>query len=406
MRKMMMPNQTKLVFTFFILVLLLVACAGPAPMPTQAPIAQLPPPTATTLPATRDLAEPVNTPLPTIPPPTRPPTATPTPVDVWINVTNPKEGADLVMGSDVVIRGLVQKEAAQTIWLSLVSATGHLLAEVQAREGETSWEASFSIPQNVSGTAFLQAAVRDEAGTVLGENNTRVNLALNADATDRFLVFAMPVFGETAVSEFNILFSGQTKLPANNTVTIEIWENCETSVARQRFILGRSPNSFPWQGFVVVPKDLVGRACAVATSGEVGADNWREAQTVIDVLPQDHPDARGVALGYPPPNQTITAGSSLTLYGTALNVREGPVTVSVMLDNGRVVGQSSAVTDYWGYWEAEITLPVDIVGIAEVTIAAGEQGEDNYAETSTLITILEAPTPTPIPLLPTSTPSQ
>jgi hypothetical protein len=248
----------------------------------------------------------------------------------------------------------------------------------------------------VSGTAFLNAAVRNAAGDILGENSTRINLVLDADATDRFLVFARPGYGETAVSEFNILFSGQTKLPANNTVTIEIWAGCTTPVAKQNFILGRSPNSFPWQGFVVVPKDLVGRACAVATSGEIGTENWREAQTVLDILPQDHPEARGVTLGYPPPNTTLAAGESLSLYGTAMNVREGPVTVGVLLDNGRVIGQASTTTDYWGYWETTVTLPIDVLGSAEITVSAGEQDKGNYAETETLITISEAPTPTPI----------
>ncbi len=389
-----------------LIILLLTACSSPAPMPTVVPLAQLPTATATGLPPTRDLSQPINTPLPVPPSPTRPPTATPIPVDAWVTVTNPEEDADLVMGSDVVIRGLARKEPNHTIWLSLVSATGHLLAEVQAREGETSWEAGLSIPQHVSGAAFLNAAVRDEAGDLLAENSARINLVLNAESTDRFLVFAAPAYGQTAVSEFNILFSGQTKLPANNTVRIEIWENCQEPVAGQNFIMGRSPNSFPWQGFVVVPKDVVGRACAVATAGEIGAENWREAQTVVEVLPQDHPEARGVALGYPPPNTTIAAGESLTLYGAAMNVREGPVTVNVLLANGRMVGQVSTTTDYWGYWEAEVTLPFDTFGPAEVTVAAGEQDKGNYAETITFIDISEAPTPTPIPPLPTSTPAE
>jgi hypothetical protein len=401
-------QQKPIIISFLIVIIsILTACGSPSPaIPTQIPLAQLPGATATGLPATRDLTAEAPTAMPSPLPPTRQPTATATPVDVWVKVTNPDEGADMVLGSDVTIRGLVEKETAQTVWLSLVSATGHLLAETQAREGETSWEAGFTVPQSVSGTAFLNATVRNEAGDILGENNTRVNLVLDAATTDRFLVFAKPVYGETAVSEFNILFSGQTKLPANNTITIEIWEGCTTPVAKQNFIMGRSPNSFPWQGFVVIPKDLVGRACAVATSGEIGEDNWREAQTVLDILPQDHPEARGVALGYPPPDTTIAAGNSLTLYGTAMNVREGPVSVNVVLDNGRMIGQSSTTTDYWGYWETEVTLPIDVLGAAKVTISAGEQGDANYAETETLITISEAPTPTPIPLLPTSTPSE
>jgi hypothetical protein len=402
-----MPQKPIILSLFFLITLFLVACASPSPaIPTQIPLAQLPAATATGLPATRDLTAEAPTMMPTVIPPTAPPTVTPLPIDGWIKVTNPEEGADIVMGTDVTIRGLVEKEADYTTWLSLVSATGHLLAEVQAREGETSWEAGFSVPQSVSGTAFLNASVRDLDGNLVSENSTHVNLVLDADTTDRFLVFAQPTYGETAVSEFNMLFSGQTKLPAGNRVTIEIWEGCQEPVAQQTFILGRSPNSFPWQGFVVVPKDLVGRACAVATSGEIGEENWREAQTVIDVLPQDHPEARGVALGYPPPNTTIAAGESLTLYGTALNVREGPVVVSILLDNGRMIGQSATTTDYWGYWETAVTLPIDVLGAAEITVAAGEQGDNNYAEIETLITISEAPTPTPIPLLPTATPVQ
>jgi hypothetical protein len=82
------------------------------------------------------------------------------------------------------------------------------------------------------------------------------------------------------------------------------------------------------------------------------------------------------------------------------------VTVSVLLDNGRMIAQSAATTDYWGYWETEITLPIDVLGAAQVTIAAGEQDAGNYAETVTLLTIGAAPTPTPVPLLPTSTPER
>ena len=402
-----MRTKSIIISLFILTAVLLAACGSPSPtLPTQIPIAQLPAATTTGLPATRDLTAEAPTLIPTEPPPTRVPTATPTPVDAWIKVTNPDEGADIVMGSDVTIRGLVEKESDHTLWLSLVSATGHLLAEIQAREGETSWEAGFSVPQNVSGTAFLNATVRNEDGDIFAKNATRINLVLNADTADRFIVFAQPTYGETAVSEFNILFSGQTKLPAGNRITIEIWGNCQEPLTQQTFIMGSSRNSYPWQGFIVVPKDLEGEACAVATSGELGEDNWRQAATIIDVLPQDDAEAKGVALGYPPPDTTIAAGESLTLYGTALNVREGPVNINVLLDNGRMIGQSATTTDYWGYWEADVTLPIDVLGAAKVTVSAGEQGDGNYAETETLITISEAPTPTPIPLLPTSTPSE
>jgi len=385
--------------------LLLAACGGQPPtLPTQVPVAALPTATSTTLPPTRDLSQSTLTPLPTDALPTRPPTVTPTPADVWVRVAVPEEGAAVVMGSDIIARGLVQREAEHSVWLSLFSATGRLLAEAQARTGESSWEAGFTVPQSVSGSAFLQATVRNAAGEPLATHRTPVELALDAATSDRFLVLTQPVVDETAVAGFNILFDGRVLLPANNTITVEIWENCEERVAQQSFIMGRSSVSFPWQGFVVVPKEISGPACAVARAGEPGTDNWREAQRTITVLPQDDPQARGIRLGAPTANAPVAAGDSLLLYGTALNVSEGPVAVSVALENGRVISQGSTTSDYWGYWETTITLPIDLEGMAEITITAGEPDDDNYAETTTLITINPAPTPTPIPPLPTSTP--
>lgn len=399
------PNRFLLPLSLLLVGLLAAACGSPSPaLPTQVPLAALPTATATTLPPTRDLSQPPLTPLPTEPPPTRPPTVTPTPVDVWVRIAVPEEGASLVMGSDVIVRGLVQRDPDQTVWLSLFSATGRLLAEAEARTGESSWEAGFTVPQSVSGSAVLGATVRSAAGDPVNSDQIRVELALDAATADRFLVLTQPVVDETAVAGFNILFDGQVLLPANNTVTIEIWENCEERVAQQSFIMGRSSVSFPWQGFVVVPEELAGPACAVARAGEPGAENWREAQRFITVLPQDDPEARGIRLGAPGANASVSAGDALLLYGTALNVREGPVAVSVSLENGRVISQGSATTDYWGYWETTVNLPIDLEGLAEVTITAGEPDDDNYAETTTLITINPAPTPTPIPPLPTSTP--
>jgi hypothetical protein len=395
---------------FLVLLISLAACnslGDPVVIPTEIPLAALPAPTSTNLPPTRDLNELLTvTPLPTVPTATRPPTATPTPINVFARIASPPEGAALVMGSDVIARGLAQREAEQTVWVSLFGATGRLLVEAQARLGENSWEAGFTVPERVSGDGFLQVMVRDAAGEPVASDRVRVELVLDAATAERFLVLQQPVSGETAVSGFNLLFEGQTLLPAGNVISIEIWENCAERVAQQSFVMGRSDRSFPWQGFVVAPEALAGPACAVARAGEPGAENWREAQRLISVLPQNDPEANGVRLGAPPPNSTVMAGESLRLYGTALNVREGPVQITVVLDNGRTIGQASTTSDYWGYWETAVTLPRDITGQAEIVISAGETGRNNFAETKALITIEPAPTPTAVPPAPTSTPSE
>ena len=85
----------------------------------------------------------------------------------------------------------------------------------------------------------------------------------------------------------------------------------------------------------------------------------------------------------------------MVLYGTALNVSEGPVSVSILMENGRVVSQTSFTTDYWGYWETTVTLPIDVEGLAEITVSAGEG--DTFNESTTIIQVNPAPTPTPGP---------
>ena len=47
--------------------------------------------------------------------------------------------------------------------------------------------------------------------------------------------------------------------------------------------------------------------------------------------------------------------------------------VSVQLDNGRVISQSFAPTDYWGYWETPLLLPIDLFGQAEITVSTSRQ---------------------------------
>jgi hypothetical protein len=201
---------------------------------------------------------------------------------------------------------------------------------------------------------------------------------------------------EKGVGGFNIFFDGEILLAVNRTVTLSIWaDNCQTRVAQQSFVLGASNRPVYWQGFVIVPQNLVGPACAVASTGDPGSETWREASVPINVLAPTELEARGVTIGNPPPDREVIAGQELFLYGTALNVSEGPVSLSILLENGRVIGQSSFTTDYWGYWETSVTIPLDVEGLAEITVTAGE--EDTLSESTTLIRVIPPPTPTPGP---------
>ncbi|MCP4358832.1 MAG: hypothetical protein GY796_12505 [Chloroflexi bacterium] len=379
-----------------ILLLWLTACSSPT-MPTRIPAAQLPQPSPTSnLPPTQDINAPTpavaNTAVPITPKPTR----TPTPVDPVINVSAPHANEILILGEEVAARGLVNKEEEQQIIISLVTSNGRTLTQTPGIVTEIGWEAAFTLPPNVTGQAFLKATLLDQAGNSLAEHQSPVLLTHNPDTTDRYLDLNRPDIGDTAVGGYNIFFDGTVFRPVNSSVIISIWaDNCQEQIAQQSFRLGSSSRPIYWQGFVVVPQDLVGPACAVAHFGEPGTEEWREAQIPIEVLAQDDAAAQGVTIGNPPPEGEFFAGQEMTLYGTAYNVTEGPVTISVLMDNGRIAASATTETDYWGYWEVTITLPIDAIGQAEITVTAGD--EDESGESQTIVTINPAPTPTPIP---------
>jgi hypothetical protein len=390
-------NLQLITITFLLaLILVLLTACGPDPVPTQVSPLQLPQPSPTSiLPPTLDISGQnqveTATPAPTIPPK---PSRTPTPVDVSINISYPAENELLTVGAEITVGGLVKKEETHSILLSLVTSNGRILSQVPGELMAQGWAASFILPPQVTGVAYLQAAVLDDTGQVLAEHRSPVLLTLNPDATGRFLELYRPQVNDTAVGGYSFFFDGRVNRPVNNFVTISIWaNNCQEQVARQGFQLGNSSRPFYWSGFVVVPEDLVGPACAVAYFGEPGTEEWREAQVPIEVLAQNDAAAKGVVVASPRADAEIFAGEELFLYGTAYNVTDGPVMVDVVMENGRIVGQTTVQTDYWGYWEATLLLPFDVLGLAEITVTAGE--DETLSETTLVINVLPAPTPTP-----------
>lgn len=377
------------VLVLFLLIVILTACnsPNPAPLPTTVPVAELPTVTATSLPPTTDLTA-VSTPIPTAIPATRPPTATTIPITPFVGITSPKEGDDIVLGSDIIIRGLTEIDENSVISVTLTSLNGHLLAQSQAAIQDQIWEAGLTIPNTASGAAFLQTIIQDATGSVAAEHRIPVNLVIDAANADRYLALYHPLQGETAVGGFNLFFDGMVYRPTNSTVSISVWvDDCQTRLARQTFTLGNSTVAFYWQGFVIVPNDSVGPACAIAYFGEEGSDDYREAIIPINILPEDDAQAKGVVIANPPAGSNVTAGRELLLYGTALNASEDEVSVDILMENGRIISQSSAPADFWGYWEFSLTLPPDVFGPAKVTVTA------NDASAEILINVDPAPTP-------------
>lgn len=387
-----------LVLTGALILLLLAACTGGSePLPTVAPAASLPTATHTRLPATRDIAATRAATGDAQLQPTRTramPTATP--VNPVVNITDPTDNDVLTMGSTLTVRGLVQKEEEQAVWVTLVSRNGRLLVELPAEPNEIGWQASFPIPIQVSGAAYVQAGVRDADGAL--RNVYRIPVTLVPDTTDaeRFLLMSRPDPDEIAVSGFNLFFEGEIFRPAANTISLSIWvDDCRRRVAGQNFVLGSSNRPFAWSGFVIAPRDESGPACAVASFGEPGTADWREAQAPITILPAADRDAKGIRIAGPRSNSELFAGDEVFVYGTALNVSAGELLVSILMENGRIVSQTPVTTDFWGYWETTIRLPVDVEGRGQIIAETGEG--DTFADGIADIIVLPPPTPTPNP---------
>lgn len=380
--------------------LLITACNSPTPaLPTLVPIAAIPAelqPTATSvLPPTLDLTAIVPTSVPTTVPTLRP-TLTPTPVEALLNITEPKEDTDLLLGSTVEARGLIQLDQGQTVWVDLVSANGRLLNTVPGTIGDVGWEALIEVPEFVSGSAVLQATIRNEADSIVAQNQVRVNLLPDTENAEKYLLLLRPAVEEQAVAGFNIFFDGRVLRPTNSLITISIWaEGCQTQMAKQSFRLGQSVRAIYWQGFAIPPGDAVGEACAVAHIGEPGEEDWREAVVPITIYAPKDSEAKGVTIGNPPPDTTFFAENELLLYGTALNISEGPVRISIVMENGFILFEGTVETDFWGYWEQSIFIPPDVLGAAEITVATESDNSNVLAEAKTTITIEPAPTPTP-----------
>jgi hypothetical protein len=386
------PYSVVLILSLFILA----ACSQPQELPTQVPTAVAPTQQALTstplVPPTRDISQPTLTPMPS-PTPVSIVTETPITINPEVNITSPSAGVDLLLGSQAPVGGLAQIGTGQILSVTLASATGHLLASTLASVSEVnSWETTLQVPESVSGPAEIRASIIEDDGAVLAVNTQPVNLTLDAAASDRYLALFRPVNGDSAVSSFNLYFDGRTQLPANNQITISLWnDECQAQVARQTFALGGSGY---WWGLINIPANVTGTICAAAQFGTPGDDSWREAQVKLNVLDQTEESATGVFIGQPLPGAGIEAGNELNLRGTAYNAPNNEVFVSILLENGRILTEGVAIVDdqtFNGFWELALFVPDNAEGPAQISASIGQLDEDGYAQDVVGVEIQAAP---------------
>jgi len=368
---------------------LLIGYSQSSEIPTLVPTAMLPSPA----PTRREIPSVTPDPSPTIAV-----TLTPSPTPVFaeiqptsmagsgINITSPNANQTILQGHEFAVSGLVQLGAGDTLSVTLVAATGYTLAQANVELNNfNSWQGDVKAPHSVGGLAEIQAAVIDREGNVVALDSIPVLLAVDQESTDRYLALFRPASDTMAVAGYYLFYDGLAQLPVDNLVSISVRnESCRNELARQSY---RLRGSGYWQGFLVIPGNIVGPVCAIALFGIPGDNEWREVQVPLTVLAREDKQARGITIGNPPPERNLVPGKTLLFYGTAYNSPDNQILVSVLLDNGRLLTEGMAVVDYYGYWEIELYIPGDASGPALIEASFGERGEDDFISHDVAVTI-------------------
>ena len=389
-----------------LLVLIITACAGTTPsatlppLPTsasQAKLPTLPPATPTTdqLPPTLDLTKsnPQSTPTDSVtrPPTSTPrPTRTPKPLDPIVNIINPSANSFVEVGQATVLSGLTQLNPTETIWISLITNDGRLILDEEAiverrQSGSSNWEVALELPLSVTGIVQLRATVRNDEGEILAETQHPVHLLVNTETANRYILLDKPTQGENLIAGHYALLQGYAKNPSLNRITVEVFaEDCQTSIAEESFVVGGSGK---WFGLPNLPEDVVGPACVAAYAGNRGEANWREVQTVVNILPKDDPAATGVTIVNPIADSIYRPGETISTWGVIYNAVDNQAVVSLILEDGQLLAREEVTVDRLGYWEFSLPLPADVAGIAAFDVTTGEAGDFGHAQTQHLITI-------------------
>lgn len=388
--KMITKVDMKVTMESFLAILLMVgvlvgavACreAAATPTPTQAPTVtsieegtlaptatETTPPTATVTTAATATATATLTLAPTA---TSEPEATAAPAA--LTITDPVAGVIVAPGSALTVAGRAPADTAAVA--VVLRAAGMTLAAAEAAVAETAWVATLDVPENVTGPAVLEAALEGEPAETLSLEIRRAQAAAGPSISLEY-----PTAESRAVAGHVLFFQGRVQQPIDGAVTIEArYDACQSTAARQQFDVGQGGQ---WWGFVVVPEDVFGPACAVVSTGEMGAPGegaWRAAQTELEVLAIDDEEARGVFVGNFP-NTEVTPGESVTVYGSAFNAPNRQVHVALQVEE-QTVAEEEVTADAFGYWTVDLTLPAGVTapGGRFVAVVAYDGGEETVS---------------------------
>ncbi len=306
-------------------------------------------------------------------------TVTPEPSDttntsepVQLTITEPENAIQVMTGSTLAVNGLVNPETTESVTVNLQMGPYTLvqtITEVDAVSGE--WAVDIHIPHSVEGVGRLKAMTEKETAV------HDIQLVHDKAVDDMGVSISMsrPGKGQLAVAGHPLFFEGEVTGAIDQTITIGLYDtDCTVFVARQSFSLTSADAS--WNGVINLPKLLNGRTCAFAYTGFPEGGLWREVQLW---LPSVHPDDDTVIDSIILGNAGSTlfkAGEPAYLFGSAIDAAGEELQISWVGEDGEtLLAEGTAVVDALGFWETELQLPIEALGLSTLTLQLGE-GED------------------------------
>ncbi len=310
--------------------------------------------------------------------------ATATAQEVELIIHQPQTLAELPVGQEVTISGVVMPPQSGTVEIQVTVAGGQVMTATTATIGETgNWAAMVMIPPNITGPAEVTAQFAAKTVT------NQITLVPENAADAITITMNRPKSGATAVAGRMLLFDGRVNNPLGETVTIAVLDNdCTTTAASQSFtVTGGS-----WIGYTIISATAApGPACAVAYTGTRGQDVWREARIPLIIAPADDQETVILQLGNNS-DLLFKAGETIYLFGIAINAPDNEVSLRLESDDpsrpSSLITSASAFANQYGFWEIDLEIPEDAGGMAlfYVTISSNDQ---NYREIRLPVTIQE-----------------
>jgi hypothetical protein len=290
---------------------------------------------------------------------------TPEPVVIPLTIGQPVAGSEVAVATDLTVSGQVAPDAAATVQIVVAAGTTELITGTATVDPSTgAWLTTVPVPDAVTGSARVMVSTETENAVV------DITLLSAENPSGAVLTLTRPQPGDTLVAGHATFFEGVAADVVSDTITIALLaDNCGTVAAAQSFTIAGGE----WRGFMILPQGLSGPACAVVSTGTAGTPEWRQTIIPVVLLTADETGASRIELGNPTFGE-YGAGSTVTLFGVAVNAPEGEIEVSASLGGTAILPATVVEVDDFGYWELDVVLPAGQGG--ELTVTAMMETDD------------------------------